>query len=89
MANESRQGVAGLRKLCQEEIESMICLMKIEGGTLDDCAAELQLLADFVRSQAEGIREAWRDPLKGTIHEIHERCLDFDEVWNQSRKREP
>lgn len=64
MASETREAVAGLRKYYQEEVESMIRLMKIEGGTLDDCTAELQLLADFVRSHAEGLREAWPDLLR-------------------------
>jgi hypothetical protein len=81
--------VAAHRIYYQEEIESMIRLMKIEGGSLDDCEAELRLLADFVRFQADNLRDAWRDLLKGTFHEIGEQGLDPDAVWRQLRKRGP
>lgn len=89
MVSETRQAVAGLREYYQGEIESMIRQMKIEGGTLDDCSAELDLLANFVRSKADDLKDAWPDLLKGTIHEIREQGLDFDEVWAKLRKREP
>ena len=70
MASESRITVAAHRKYHQEEIETMIRQMKIDGGTLDDCIAELNILADFVRSQADALRDAWPDLLKDTYYEI-------------------
>jgi hypothetical protein len=54
----------------EEEIEGMIRRMKIEGGTLEDCTRELHLLADFVRAQADGLREAWPELLDDTYYEI-------------------
>ena len=68
MASESRILVSGFRKYYQEEIEAMIRMMKIEGGTLDDCIAELRILADFVRSQADSLTDAWPDLLKDTVY---------------------
>jgi hypothetical protein len=50
MASEKRRYVSGLRKCYEDEIEGTIRQMKIEGGTVDDCIAELNLLAGFVRS---------------------------------------
>jgi hypothetical protein len=69
MASESRRFVAGFRKYNEGEIETMIRQMKIEGGTLDDCIAELNILADFVHSQANGLTDAWPDLLKDTYYE--------------------
>jgi hypothetical protein len=37
----------------------MIRQMKIDGGTLEDCVAELRILADFVRSQADKVESEW------------------------------
>jgi hypothetical protein len=54
----------------EEEIEGMIRRMKIEGSTLEDCTRELHLLADFVRAQADGLREAWPELLHDTYYEI-------------------
>jgi hypothetical protein len=51
----------------------MIRLMKIDGGTLDDCIAELNLLADFVRSQADSLKDVWPTLLKDTYYEEWER----------------
>ena len=68
MASESRKFVSGFRKYYQEEIEAMIRLMKIEGGTLDDCIAELRILAEFVQSQADALTDAWPDLLKDTVY---------------------
>ena len=67
MASESRRFVAGFRKYYEVEIETMIRQMKIQGGTLDDCIAELRILAGFVQSQADALTDAWPDLLKDTI----------------------
>jgi hypothetical protein len=67
MASETRQAVSGIRKYYKAEIESMIRMMKIEGGTLDDCITELRLMADFVRSQADGLTDAWPELLRDTF----------------------
>jgi hypothetical protein len=72
MASENRISVAGLRKYYQEEIETMIRLMKIEGGILEDCIAELNILADFVRSQADTLTDAWPNLLKDTYYDSWE-----------------
>jgi hypothetical protein len=69
MANEKRKSVVGLRKYYEGEIEAMIRQMKIEGGTLGDCMAEVNLLADFVRSQADGLKGTWPTLLKDTYYE--------------------
>ena len=69
MSSEKRKVIAGHRKYHQEEIETMVRQMKIEGGTLEDCTAELRLLADFVHSQADGLRDAWPTLLQGTHYE--------------------
>ena len=50
----------------------MIRQMKIEGGTLEDCIAELNILADFLHSQANTLTDAWPDLLKDTYYEIWE-----------------
>jgi hypothetical protein len=69
MASESRISVAGLRKYYQGEIETMIRQMKIEGGTIDDCIAELNILAEFIHSKAGALTDAWPTLLKGTGYE--------------------
>jgi hypothetical protein len=73
MASETRRFVAGFRKYYEGEIETMIRQMKIEGGALDDCIAELNILADFVHSQANGLADAWPDLLKDTYYERWEK----------------
>jgi hypothetical protein len=83
MANEKRAYVAGLRKFYEDEIEVMIRQMKIEGGTLDDCIAELNLLADFVRSQADGLRVVWPTLLKDTYYEEWERNKNEADAVNK------
>ena len=50
------------------EIEAMIRQIKIDGGTLDDCIAELRILADFVQSQADALTDAWPSLLKDTVY---------------------
>ncbi len=70
MASESRITVAAHRMYHQEEIEKMIRQMKIDGGNLDDCIAELNILAEFIHSQANGLTDAWPDLLKDTYYEI-------------------
>jgi hypothetical protein len=42
--------------------------MKIEGGTLEDCNAELKILANFVRPQADELTDAWPDLLKDIVY---------------------
>jgi hypothetical protein len=68
MASESRTNVSGLRKYYQEEIESMIRLMKIEGRTPEDSIADMSILADLVRSQADSFRDAWPELPKDTYY---------------------
>ena len=69
MAIGSRQYIAGLRKFHQEEIETIIRQMKIGGGTLDDCVDELNLLSEFVESQANTLKDRWPNLLQGTSHQ--------------------
>jgi hypothetical protein len=73
MAGEKRPMIAGHRKYYEDEIEGMVRQMKIEGGTLDDCVAELHLVADFVRSQAQGLKDLWPNLLQDTYFEFWER----------------
>ena len=70
MTMESRQLTEAHRVYYEEEIERMICRMKIEGGTLEDCTRELHLLADFVRAQADGLAGVWPELLSDTYYEI-------------------
>jgi hypothetical protein len=70
MTMVSRQLTEAHRVYYEEEIERMICRMKIEGGTLEDCTRELRLLADFVRAQADGLAAAWPELLSDTYYEI-------------------
>lgn len=65
-AGGNRTYVAAQCKYHQEEIETMIRQMKVERGTLDDCITELNILADFVRSQADALTDAWPNLLKDT-----------------------
>jgi hypothetical protein len=79
MQSESRITVAAaFRKYYQEEIESMIRQMKIEGGTLDDCIAELNILANFIHSQADTLRDAWPTLLKDTA------CEQWEQKQNEA-----
>jgi hypothetical protein len=70
MTMKSRELTEAERVLYEEEIERMIRRMKIEGGTLEDCTREIHLLAEFVRAQANGLREAWPTLLDDTYYEI-------------------
>jgi len=72
MASDSRKYIAGIRKYYQQEIETMIRQMKIEGGTLDECMAELKLLAEFIRSQADVLEDGWANLRHGTCYETLE-----------------
>ena len=47
----------------------MIRQIKIDGGELEDCVAELRLLAEFVRSQADSLKDRWPNLLQGTYYE--------------------
>lgn len=76
---EGGQAVTAIRKFYEEEIESMIRQMKIEGGSLDECSRELRLLADFVRSKAEELQGQWPDLLKGTVYEMQQQTLRSNE----------
>lgn len=79
MANESRITVAAaFRKYYQGEIESMIRQMKIEGATPDDCVAELNILANFVQSQADTLKDAWPTLLKDTA------CEQWEQKQNEA-----
>ena len=69
MPNESRKSIVGYRLYYQDEIKTMVRQMKIAGGTLEDCIAELRLLAEFVRSQADGLSGKWPSLLHGTVYE--------------------
>jgi len=69
MPNERRKSIAGFRLYYQDEIKTMVRQMKIDGGTLEDCIAELRLLAEFVRSQADGLSDEWPSLLQGTVYE--------------------
>lgn len=69
MSSENRMWVAAHRKYHQGELESMIRQMKIEGGTVEDCVAELNILADFVRSKADSLPDDWPNLLKDTYYE--------------------
>ena len=86
MANEKRAYVAGHRKFYEDEIEVMIRQMKIEGGTLDDCIAELNLLADFVRCQADGLKVVWPTLLKDTYYEEWERNKNEADAANKDEE---
>ena len=76
MASDSRKYIAGIRKYYQQEIETMIRQMKIEGGTLDECVAELKLLAEFIRSQADVLEDGWANLRHGTCYETLEQGED-------------
>ena len=79
MASETRITVAAaFRKYYQQEIESMIRQMKIEGATLDDCVAELNILADFIHSQADALTDAWPTLLKDTA------CEEWEKRQNEA-----
>ena len=73
MPSESRKSVAALRHYYEKEIEAMVRQMKVEGGTMEDCIAELRLLAEFVRSQADALTDAWPSLLQETSYEDWER----------------
>ena len=88
MPNENRKFVVALRRYHEGEIEAMVRIMKIEGGTLEDCIAELRLLAEFICSQADGLTDAWPSLLKDTPCEDWERgqnkigAADWEEDGN-------
>jgi hypothetical protein len=69
---ETRRATAAMRSYMEKEIESSVRQMRIEGATLEDCEAELQLLADFVRGKADGLRAAWPELMKGTSWELNQ-----------------
>ncbi|MGA2047170.1 MAG: hypothetical protein ABSG96_05730 [Terracidiphilus sp.] len=79
MASENLEYVAGHCKYYQDEIENTIRLMKIEGGTLDDCIAELNILADFIYAQADALRDAWPNLLKDTV------CEQWEQRQSENR----
>ena len=56
MTIETRRTAAAMRSYMEKEIESVVRQMRIEGATLDDCEAELHLLAAFVRAQEPAAR---------------------------------
>lgn len=66
---DTRRQAAAVRIYTEREIEESIRQMKLDGATLEDCEAELQVLSDFVRALADGLRAAWPDLLEGTFFE--------------------
>lgn len=77
-SSENRELIAGLRRYYEEEIEMMVREMKIEGGTLVDCVAELRKLAEFISSQADGLSDAWPNLLQETAYE------DWEQSQNET-----
>ena len=52
------------RIYCQGELESMVRQMRDEGASIEDCEAELRVLADFVQAKADSLKsEAILDEL--------------------------
>jgi hypothetical protein len=58
---------SSVRQFMEEEIKGTVRQMRINGATLDDIEAELFILADSVRAQAEGLRAEWPDMMRDTI----------------------
>jgi hypothetical protein len=67
MAMDTRQAAAAVRIFLQQGIDEGIMQMRLDGGMLEDCEAELHLLADFVRAQAHGLRATWPDMMRDTV----------------------
>ena len=80
MTIDSRHLTEAHRVYYQEGIERMICQMKIEGGSLEDCTRELHLLADFVRAQADGLAGVWPELLSDTYYEIWKKRRESPDV---------
>ena len=59
MSTENRNSASGLRVFYQDELDEGIRQMKLDGATLEDCVAELHILADWLHKQAEGLPAAW------------------------------
>jgi hypothetical protein len=67
----------------EQEIESVVRQLRIDGATLEDCEAELHLLADFVRAQADGLRAAWPELMKGTAWELKQQRRTISDLINE------
>jgi hypothetical protein len=59
MSTETRRTARAVRRYTEGEIKTLVRQMKIDGALLEDCEAELHILADFVRGIAEELRSAW------------------------------
>jgi hypothetical protein len=67
MAMDTRQSAKAVRIFLQQGIDEGIMQMRLDGGTLEDCEAELHLLADSVRAQANSLRATWPDMMRDTV----------------------
>jgi hypothetical protein len=61
---DTRRIASAVRIYMERAIEEAVRLMKYEGATLEDCEAELRVLADFVRVQVVGLRAARQELLE-------------------------
>jgi hypothetical protein len=80
MESKSRNKVAAIRIYVEQELTTTIRQMLIEGGTVDDVEAELHILADYVRGQADTLRARWPDLMKGTVWEEHQLGTDLGQM---------
>jgi len=83
MSPQSTRRAAATRVYIEQEIESAVRQLKIDGVTLEDCEAELHLLADFVRAQADGLRAAWPELMKGTVSELNQQGRTLGDVISE------
>ena|ERR1700694_4879819 len=74
---------AGTRVYIEQEIESAVRQLRIDGATLEDCEAELHLLADFVRARADGLRVAWPELMRNTVWELHQQGRSVSDAINE------
>src|ERR1035437_6594178 len=61
---DTRRIASAVRIYMERAVEEAVGQMKYDGATLEDCEAELQVLADFVRVQVDGLRAAWPELLE-------------------------
>lgn len=84
MMTETRGAAAAVRFCMEKEIESTIRQMRIDGATVEDCEAELDLPADFVRAHADGLRTAWPEPMKDTGWELKQQKRSLTDAFNEA-----
>jgi hypothetical protein len=75
MASKSRIPVATIRKYYQEEIEAAIRQMKIRGGTLDDCIAELNNTSRLCPIPSERLKRCLEKSSEGYCLRTLDPCL--------------